>query len=366
MNLLIESIEMKSAMQPPSISPARPSEPGNSTTKYSNVALLGIAEATAPVEVSSDAFDERLSDTLKRLRLPRKLLQRVAGVYTRRNWHHPTDYFEGAATAARQALADSGISADQIGLMINTSVSREGLEPSVAVAIHDKIGLSSRAMNFDITNACLGFVNGMTVAATMIEAGQVDYALVVAGEDMSRVHESTIARLQESGITREEYLNEFATLTLGSGAAAAVLARADHHPQGHRILGGITRAATWNHELCVGDYDGMFTDNKGLLENGVELITAAWQEAHQSGWDWQNMDFYIPHQVSANHVTAVTEAININPDLVAKTYPELGNVGPAALPITLARKAPEMKPGDRILCLGVGSGLNTAMLEIRW
>lgn len=357
---------MKTDQQPPIVSPALTSEPGNSTTTHKNVVLLGIAEAIAPVEVSSDSFDKRLSETLKSLRLPRKLLQRVAGVYTRRNWKSPTDYFEGAATAARQALADSGVTADQIGLMINTSVSREGLEPSVAVAIHDKIGLSSRAMNFDITNACLGFVNGMTVAASMIDAGQIDYALVVAGEDMSRVHESTIARLQQAGITREEYLNEFATLTLGSGAAAAVLGRADLHPQGHRILGGVMRAATWNHGLCVGDYDGMFTDNKGLLENGVELITAAWEEAHTAGWDWKNMDFYIPHQVSATHVTAVTDAIKIDLTNVAKTYPELGNVGPASLPITLARKAPEMKPGDRILCLGVGSGLNTAMLEITW
>lgn len=354
--------------EPPTQFPSltKKSDIGNSTTKHSNVALLGIAEAIAPVEVSSESFDERLSDTLKILGLPRKLLQRVAGVYTRRNWNSPTDYIEGAAIAGRKALAAAGITADRIGLLINTSVSREGLEPSVAVAVHDRIGLSTRAMNFDITNACLGFVNGVTVAASMIDAGQIDYALIVAGEDMSRVHESTVARLQRKGITRDEYLNEFATLTLGSGAAAAVLGPADRHPEGHRIRGGVTRAATWNHGLCVGDFDGMFTDNKGLMENGMELVTAAWEEAHDNGWNWRDMDYYIPHQVSQSHVNALTNATNIDPTRVAKIYPELGNVGPAALPIALARKAPSMKPGDRILCLGVGSGLNTAMLEITW
>ncbi|MGO1543835.1 MAG: 3-oxoacyl-ACP synthase III [Gulosibacter sp.] len=339
---------------------------GNSTTRHSNVALLGIAEAIAPVEVSSASFDERLSDTLKKLGLPRKLLQRVAGVLTRRNWNNPTDYIDGAVDAGRQALDEAGIDGEQIGLMINASVSREGLEPSVASAVHDRLGLSTRAMNFDITNACLGFVNGMTVAASMIDAGQIDYALIVAGEDMSRVQESTVMRLQREGITRDEYLNEFATLTLGSGAAAAVIGRADLHPEGHRIHGGITRAATWNNALCVGDYDGMFIDTNGLLENGMELITAAWHEAHACGWDWADMDHYIPHQVSKTHVKAMTDATGIDPDRVARTYPDLGNVGPASLPISLARTSTSMKAGDRILCMGVGSGLNTAMLEITW
>ena len=343
-----------------------PAVRGNSTTHHTNVVLLGIAEAVAPVEVRSATFDERLSDTLAQLNLPRGLLQRVAGVYSRRNWEKPTDYIEGAAAAGVDALAQAGITADQVGLLINASVSREALEPSVAVAVHDRIGLSPAAMNFDITNACLGFINGMTVAASMIDAGQIDYALIVAGEDMSRVQEATVHRLQREGITREEYLNEFATLTLGSGAAAAVLGRADLHPEGHRVHGGVTRAATWNHGLCVGDYEGMFTDTQGLLSNGMEVISAAWHEAHGDGWQWNDMDHYIPHQISNVHVDALTSAIAIDPELIAKTYAELGNVGPASLPITLARKAAAMKPGDRVLCLGVGSGLNTAMLEITW
>ncbi|MBS3182833.1 MULTISPECIES: 3-oxoacyl-ACP synthase III [Leucobacter] len=352
--------------EPPSPATGSDADAANSNSRHSNVALLGLAEAVAPVEVTSQSFDERLSDTLKSLNLPRGLLQRVAGVSAKRNWERPTDYIEGAASAGRQALAESGIPAEKIGLLINASVSREALEPSVAVAVHDSIGLGPAAMNFDITNACLGFVNGITVAASMIDAGQIDYALIVAGEDMSRVQEATVARLNRDGITREEYLNEFATLTLGSGAAAAVLGRADLHPEGHRIHGGVSRAATWNHALCVGDYEGMFTDTQGLLSNGMRLISDAWHEAHENDWDWKDMDHYIPHQVSNVHVDALTNAIDIDESRIAKTYPELGNVGPASLPITLARTAPKMKPGDRVLCLGVGSGLNTAMVEITW
>ncbi|MCT1874204.1 3-oxoacyl-ACP synthase III [Brevibacterium luteolum] len=339
---------------------------GNSTFRHSNVALLGLVEVTAPMEVTSASFDQRLAGTLERLGLPHGLLERVAGVNARRNWEHPSDFSTGAAEAGRRVLRETGIDAEQVGLMINTSVTRENLEPSVAVSIHHGIGLQPHAMNFDLTNACLGFVNGMTLAATMIDSGQLDYALIVAGEDASRVQESTIERLSRPEITRAEYLNEFASLTLGSGASAALLGPADKHPEGHRILGGVTRAATWNHQLCVGDHDGMFTDAKGLLENGMELVTTAWHTAHGDGWDWRNMDAYVMHQVSDIHTNSIAKAVDLDTTRIPKTYPQLGNVGPASLPITLTRKAAELSAGDRVLCMGVGSGLNTAMTEIEW
>ncbi|AOP55311.1 MAG: 3-oxoacyl-ACP synthase III [Brevibacterium aurantiacum] len=339
---------------------------GNATFRHSNVALLGLTEILAPNEVTSQEFDDRLADTLSMLNLPTGLLQRVAGVYARRNWDQPNQFADGAIAAGKKALAEAGVSPDSIGLMVNTSVTREHLEPSVAVGVHAGIGLGSQAMNFDIANACLGFVNGMTLAANMIDAGQIEYALVVAGEDASRVQEATLARLTRPGISREEYLNEFASLTLGSGASAAVLGPADKHPEGHRILGGITRAATQHHELCVGDHNGMFTDTKGLLAGGMELVVAAWEEAHEDGWNWREMDRYVMHQVSDVHVNSITKAANLDPDRIPVTYPELGNVGPASLPITLSREASHLKPGDRILCMGVGSGLNTAMTEIEW
>lgn len=339
---------------------------GNTTFRHSNTALLSVVEVTAPHRVPSEHFDERLSGTLRQLRLPKGLLQRVAGVNARRNWYHPHDYVAATAEAGRNALRSAGIAPGAVGLMINTSVTRENLEPSVAVSIHDGIGLESQAMNFDITNACLGFVNGITVAATMIDAGHIDYALIVAGEDATQVQNATVQRLSRDSITKAEYLNEFASLTLGCGAAAALLGPADKHPEAHRIIGGVSRAATWNHGLCVGDHEGMFTDTQGLLDNGMELVTAAWHEAHTDGWDWSNMSSYVMHQVSHVHTSAISKAVKLPRSRVPITYDELGNVGPASLPITLARQAETLKRGDRVLCMGVGSGLNTAMLELLW
>lgn len=241
---------------------------GNATFHHRNAALLSVTEVEAPEVLTSKHLDQRLADALKRLRLPNGLLQRVAGVRARRNWRADGDVRAGTVLAGRKALQAAGIDASEVSMMINTSVSREHLEPSVAVGLHHDLGLPSSAMNFDITNACLGFVNAITLASSLIDAGQAKYVLIVNGEDARKVQDATIDRINslEDGLSREDFMSEFASLTLGCGAAAAVIGPADAHPEGHRIIGGVTRAATQHHGLCVGDHRGMFTDARGLLD----------------------------------------------------------------------------------------------------
>ncbi|MCT2089098.1 3-oxoacyl-ACP synthase III [Micrococcus terreus] len=338
---------------------------GNAIFRHTNASLLSVTEVVAPVTVTSDQIDDELVEVLTRLKLPRGLLQRVAGVHERRNWEEPDQFQRGAAEAGRAALEQAGVDASAVGLLVNTSVTRQTLEPSVAVRIHHEMGLPTSATNFDITNACLAFVNGMSLAATMIDAGQIDYAVVVAGEDSVKVQRATLANLHAESVDRSNFMEQFASLTLGSGAAAAVIGRSDLHPEGHRIRRGITRAGTDHHDLCVGDHEGMFTDSTALLKDGLELVMDAWNEVPED-WNWGQMDRYITHQVSQLHTDSIIEAAGIDRERIPTTFPVLGNVGPASLPITLAREADSLQRGDRVLCLGVGSGLNTAMLEIDW
>lgn len=329
------------------------------------MALLSVATTIASRITTSEEIDRRLAPALKRLRLPKGLLQRVAGVHERRNWGEGQTFDDAAVAAGQRALAQAGIEPGQVGLMINTSVTRKHLEPSVAVRIHHGLGLPSSATNFDIANACLGFVNGMSLAAQLIDSGQVKYAVVIDGEDADEIQTNTIDRLGRPDIGRKDFMSEFASLTLGSGAAAAVLGPADEHPGGHRILGGVTRAATQFNDLCVGSVDGMFTDAKALLKGGMELVVSAWTEARRD-WSWSHMDRYIMHQVSDVHMNAILKAIHLDRSRVPTTYPTLGNVGPASIPITLAQEAQNLRSGDRVLLMGVGSGLNTAMMELAW
>ena len=338
---------------------------GNATTTHRNVALLSVTSLMAPLITTSDEIDLRLKPVLARLKLPTGLLQRVAGVYERRNWGPNETFDDAAVKAGKVALREAGIKPSDVGLLINTSVTRKHLEPSVAVRIHHGLGLPSSAINFDIANACLGFVNGMTLAAQLIDSGQIKYAVIIDGEDADEIQTNTIDRLGRPGIKRKDFMSEFASLTLGSGAAAAVLGPADAHPGGHRILGGVTRAATQFNGLCVGSVDGMFTDAKALLKGGMELVVSAWTEAKRD-WSWSNMDRYIVHQVSDVHTNAIVKATGMDKTKVPLTYPTLGNVGPASIPITLSQEASKLQPGNRVLLMGVGSGLNTAMMELVW
>ena len=338
---------------------------GNATTRFDNVSLLSVA-STLPTRVTtSDDIEARLASALKRLKLHSGLLRRVAGVLERRNWAEGESTDEATVAAGKRALAEAGVDTSDVGLLINTSVTRKHLEPSVAVRLHHGLGLPSSAINFDVANACLGFVNGMSLAASMIESGQIRYAIVVNGEDADDIQTNTIDRLLREDVDREGFMSEFASLTLGSGSAAAVLGRSDEHPGGHRILGGVTRAATQFHELCVGSVDGMFTDAKALLKGGLDLVVSAWKEA-STEWDWATMDRYITHQVSSVHTNAIVKAAKLDRDRVPTTFPHLGNVGPASIPITLVEEQETLKKGDRVLLMGVGSGLNTAMMELAW
>ena len=164
---------------------------GNATHRFTNTAVLTVQTADASRVVSSDHLDEALADTYRRVGLRPGLLERLAGITERRWWAEGVTFVDGAAIAGAKAISESGVDPGEIGLMVNTSVSRRWLEPSTAVAVHAALGLPPSCANFDVTNACLGFVNGMELAAAMIDSGMVDHALVVEvvrGHDLGRVH----------------------------------------------------------------------------------------------------------------------------------------------------------------------------------
>ena len=338
---------------------------GNATFRYSNTAVLSACGVDAPRVVTSDEFDERLADTYRRVGLRPGLVQHLAGIRARRWWPADVSFSDAATMAGAMARAEAGVDPARVGLLIDTSVSRAHLEPSAAVAVPAALGLPTSCLNFARANACRGCLNGIHRAATMIDAGQLDYALIVDGEGSRHTQQVTLDRLAGPDVGRAEVLAEFATLTLGSGAAAMVLGRRDAHPEGHRLVGGVTRAATQYHELCIGDLESMSTDAKGLLDAGMEISRDIWAAA-RSEFDWSDMDRYVVHQVSRVHTSAMCRTIDIDPARVPLTYPDRGNMGPAAIPFTLATQVDTLQADDRVLLMGAGSGLNACCVEVVW
>ena len=339
---------------------------GNASFSHQRAGVLSIEAVEAPEIITSDWIDEQLTETYERCGLRPGLLAELAGIKARRWWPEGVTFDEAASLAGRKAIDASGVDPEEIGMLISTSVCKHYLEPSIACMVHDALGLSTACNNFDLANACLGFVNAMHLAATAIDAGFIKYALIVDGEGSRQTQLATIARLQRETASAVDVFDEFASLTLGSGAAAMVVGNMEQHPDAHRIVGGVVRAATQHNKLCVGNLEQMTTDTRRLLEAGLDLGESCWIDA-KGQFDWADgMDRYIIHQVSSVHTRLLCERLGIDPAKVPLTYPDFGNVGPAAIPITLAGAAPTLAPGERVLCMGVGSGLNMSFTEINW
>lgn len=337
---------------------------------FRNLTIESLSYELAPHKVTSTELEDRLNGAMTRMRLPPRPIELLTGITERGFWDRGTLVSEVAARAGRKAIAQAGVDPRDIGLLISTSVSKDYLEPSIASLVHGELGLDTRCQSFDLANACLGFLNGIEVAGRMIEAGVVDYALVVDGESAGPIVESTLKRLTAPEATSQDFWDNFATLTLGSAAVAMVLGHAKRSRSGHRVNGSVTRADTENNRLCLGTAERMVTDSTRLLKAGVALAGQTWADAAETlpRWSVGGIDQFILHQVGKSHMLAICNALDIPAQKCFPTYPTFGNVGPAAVPLTLAlaEEAGRVRPGDHVALMGIGSGLNVAMMSVTW
>lgn len=340
--------------------------------KFENVCIESLAVALPEEIWSSAAVEEHLRPLYERLKLPAGRLELMTGIRERRMWPVGTRASDASAAAGRAVLAKSSLRAEQVELFIHGAVSRDMMEPATASFAHRKIGLPGSAQIFDVSNACLGFLNSLTVAAGLIESGQIRCALIVSGENGRPLVEQTLRTLLETSLTRNEIKPYFANLTIGSGAVGAMLChRSLVSGPAHRLLGGIARAATQHSDLCQGDTHGaealaMQTDSEQLLVAGVELARDTWREFTAE----QGSEFgrFVCHQVGSTHRRKLYETLGLDLAKDFSTFETLGNTGSVALPATLALavEAGAIRAGDRVGLLGIGSGLNCLMLALEW
>lgn len=343
--------------------------------RFAHVCIESLAVALPGEIWTSAQIEERLRPLYERLKLPAGRLELMTGIRERRMWPAGTRPSDASAAAGKAVLAKSQLSAAQVELFIHSAVSRDMLEPATASFAHRKIGLPGTAQIFDVSNACLGFLNSLTVAAGLIESGQIKCALVVAGENGRPLVEQTLATLLDRPLNRNEIKPYFANLTIGSGAVAAVVCHSSLAPgRSHRLLGGCARAATQHSDLCQGDTHGadalaMQTDSEQLLIAGVALAQETWREfTGAAGWAGESFDRFICHQVGSTHRRLLYEKLGLDLAKDFSTFETLGNTGSVALPSTLAAAidAGAVREGSRIGLLGIGSGLNCLMLALEW
>lgn len=333
--------------------------------------------AVLPDEIwSSVEIEQRLRPVYERLKLPEGRLELMTGIKARRMWAAGTRPSDASAAAGKAVLEHSAFEPEQIEAFIHCAVSRDMLEPATASFAHHKIGLGPRAQVFDLSNACLGFLNGLVTLGAMIDAGQIRCGMVVAGENGRPLVEQTLQQLLNPALSRNDIKPFFANLTIGSGAVAAIVCHEDFLPAGnpkHRLIAGAHLAATQHSELCQGDTaDGglqMQTDSEQLLLAGVQVALDTWNLFEkETGWTRQTPSRFICHQVGSMHRRKLYETVGLDLSRDFSTFETLGNTGSAALPTALALAVEQgaVKAGDKVALLGIGSGINSLMLAVEW
>ena len=346
--------------------------------KYQRVFLTALGYELGPVVVTSAELEERLAPAYARLNLQPGQLEAWTGIAERRWWQPGFQLSTGALAAARKALRKAAVSPADLGAVIYAGVCRENFEPATACAVADGLGLRGGAFVYDLSNACLGVLNGMIDVANRIELGQIRAGLVVSCESAREINEIALARLLQGG-EMAEFAPALATFTGGSGAVAMLLTDGSFSGlPGHRLLGAVSEVAPEHHRLCrwglqpargLGQEQFMQTDSVAVLKHGVLLGQRTWQLfLEHLGWAAAEVDRVICHQVGHGHQEAIRKALQIPPEKDYVTYRFLGNMGTAALPIAaaLADERGVLKPGQRTAFLGIGSGLTSLMLGLDW
>lgn len=345
--------------------------------RYDHVCVEAVVHNPPTEVVPSDTIEQKLAAVYERLSLPFGRLELMTGIQERRFYAPGTLPGQISIQTAKTAIAQSGIAAHHFGALIHGSVCRDRMEPATATGVHAGVGLPDCALVMDVSNACLGLLNGMLVVADMIELGRIKAGIIVGTETGRELVEGTIeSLLNDKTLTRKSIKSAFASLTIGSGSAAIVMCHDSLSQKRHRLLGGAFLSDTSKHNLCAGGVAAgthgdsrprMETDSEALLHAGIELAERTWELAKgELGWSNADVDRVFTHQVGKQHRSLLLERLNLDPHLDFPTVERFGNTGAAALPMAMSMGLQQSPPpaGTKLALLGIGSGLNSVMLGV--
>jgi 3-oxoacyl-[acyl-carrier-protein] synthase-3 len=299
-------------------------------------------------------------------------LERLTGVRERRIAGEGEDSYTLALGAARDALAYSDCVAEDLDMLIVSSITRYvgglrmQLDPPVSVALKEALG-ARRAMSFDLSNACAGMMTGVFILNDLIRQGRIRRGMVVSGEYISQLGANAAQEI------RTIMSEQLASLTLGDAGAAAILERAPEGAPGIEVAGFTTLAE--HSRLClafpakIGRGASMYSDARTLQEVGIEDTVPMLREAlDQAGLEFDEIDYFIPHQTSARAIAKGVKEFSASlggaPKHVVVTVDEFGNTSSTTHFVALWKYLREGRfaKEDRVLLLSIASGLEVGIV----
>jgi len=299
-------------------------------------------------------------------------LERLTGVRERRVAGPGEDSYTLALGAARDALAHAGISAEDLDMLLVSSISRHvggmriQIEPPVSVSLKEALG-ARRAISTDISNACAGMMTGVFILNDLVRQGRIRRGMVVSGEYISELGRNAAQEV------RDVLSDQLPSLTLGDAGAAAILERAPEGAAGIELAGFTTVAR--HSRLCVafpatiGPGTTMHTKAREIHQAGTDEAAPLVREVlDQAGLKFGEIDYLVPHQTSVRAIRKAMEQwsqdFGAAPKHVVVTVDELGNTSSTTIFVALWKYLNEgrLAPGDRLMLVALASGLEVGIV----
>ncbi|BDC26830.1 3-oxoacyl-[acyl-carrier-protein] synthase 3 [Bordetella parapertussis] len=254
-----------------------------------------------------------------------------------------------ATEAARRAMDDAGVQADEIDMIIVATSTPDYVFPSTACLVQANLGAKGGA-TFDVQAVCSGFVYAMTTADSFIRAGRARCALVIGAEVFSRILD----------------WNDRGTCVLfGDGAGAVVLKAADEpgilaahlHADGSQ-----TKILCAAGNVAYGDVTGdpfLRMDGQAVFKQAVTVLDRSARDVcAEAGVEVDDIDWLIPHQANVRILNFLARKLRVPTERVVITVDQHANTSAASVPLALdvARRDGRVKPGQLVLMQGVGGG----------
>ena len=307
-----------------------------------NAGLLGMGKYVPPTIVTN-------ADLEKRLDTSDEWIRSRTGIEERRFADDSINTSDMAYEAAKEALKTSGITADQIGLILVATVTPDHIFPTVATMIQDRLGATNAAA-MDVSAACAGFIYGVVTAKQFVESGAYDYVLVVGVEKLTKIVDSE---------------DRNTAVLFGDGAGATVIGKVS---EGRGSL---------SFELGADGSGGKHLYHEKFLQmNGREVFKFAVRQmgetavnvAEKAGLTTDQVDYLVPHQANIRIMEASRQRLGLPVEKMSKTVHKYGNTSSASIPISLTDDLIEgrVKDDDVIVLVGFGGGLTWGGLCIKW
>lgn len=331
-------------------------ESGSVSTRIVRSCVIGCGAALPERRVTNDELAATL-DTSD------EWIVKRSGIRERRVAAEGEKTSDLAIAAARKALQRAGKAGADVDLLIVATATPDQTVPSTAVRVQAALEMTNGAA-FDVQAACSGFVFGLSIADSMIKAGQIKTALVIGAETLSRI---------------VDWTDRASCVLFGDGAGGVVL-QAEASDDGVRPRGILSTHlhsdGRHRDKICTdGGVSWTGTVGKVRLEGQevfrhavTNLADVAKEALIANSVSFDDVDWLIPHQANQRIIEALGLQLHVPADKVVLTVGHHANTSAASIPLALDEAVSDgrIEPGDLILLAAMGGGFTWGSALLRW